>query len=82
MVLEKLQNTITSNRKAEVKRVAAFAVLMGLYFWAFRPEVLKIALSTTKTSESVHGLIVPIAIALLLYSRRFAFLEKPMRGSG
>lgn len=81
MVLEKEQDTITGNRKVEVKRIAVFAVLMGLCFWAFRPEILKIASSVTKSSESIHGLIIPIAIGLLLYCRRFAFLEKPMRGS-
>src|SRR4030042_4832999 len=61
--------------------VTRLVILLGLFIWMFRPELARIASTAAGSSDWVHTLIIPVMIALLVYLRRAALVEKLSGGS-
>ncbi len=61
--------------------VTRLVILLGLFVWMFRPELTRIASTAAGSSDWVHTLIIPVMIALLVYLRRAALVEKLSGGS-
>ena len=62
-------------------RAGALAVLVALCLWALWPQVTWIARTATRSSDTIHALIIPLAILLLILRRREALLAEPWKGS-
>ncbi|MBN2271423.1 MAG: exosortase/archaeosortase family protein [Sedimentisphaerales bacterium] len=70
-----------SNPDKVADAVARLVILVGLFIWMFRPELSVIASSAAHASDWVHTLIIPVMIALLVYLRRAALVDKLSGGS-
>lgn len=56
-------------------------VLSGFFVWLFRPELIKIVSMVSRSSESIHALVAPIAAVLIIYCRRDLFAKSLTNGS-
>ncbi|MCJ7729483.1 MAG: archaeosortase/exosortase family protein [Sedimentisphaerales bacterium] len=61
--------------------LARLIVLLCLSLWVFWPQIVGLALTSHKSSETAHVLVVPLAVLLLVYLRRSELAASLTTGS-
>jgi hypothetical protein len=61
--------------------LARLAILLGLFFGMFRPELHRIASGVTGSAEQVHALLIPLMIVFMVHQRRSPLAEGLSKGS-
>lgn len=74
-----MNNQLRVSGKSAGISLIKLTILLGLSFWLFWSLITAIARSSLNSSEMAHALVVPVAIVLLVYSRRGKFVECPMQ---
>lgn len=57
------------------------AILAALCGWLFYPELKHMTAQVTSSSDSVHSLVAPLVIILLIYCRRESLVEQMTTGT-
>ncbi len=61
--------------------IVKLALLLALFVWMFRPELLRITSGALRSAERVHALVIPVMILLLVWRRQRTLTECLTKGS-